>query len=174
MNDPHCTGLIDESMLVVRRTSYHRLLESDDIPMMTVHRHLVVVHTLLSTGPKLHEAHHMNQVNVGLTRTTRHRCPVIVYIILQSEDVPLIAHRCLVVPRTPACAASWGSSMCTSSVVTAFCHSHGAQARPSHASPACNVAQALSSSRKRVLTKRVADCRRQSGVTVSVHTILGR
>ena len=39
-----------------------------------------------------------------------------------------------------------------------------AQARPSHASPASNVAQALSSSCKRVLTKRVADCRTQSGV----------
>jgi len=49
-----------------------------------------------------------------------------------------------------------------------------AQARPSHASPASNVAQALSASCKRVLTKRVADCRTQSGVTVSVHTILGR
>ena len=97
MNESHRIGLIDESMLVVTRTTYHRLLESDDIPMMTGHRRLVVVHTLLSPGPKFHEAHHMNQVNVGLTRTTRHRCPVIVYIILQSEDVPLIAHRCLVV-----------------------------------------------------------------------------
>lgn len=79
--------------------------------MTNGHRLLVVVHTLLSPGTNVHEAHYMKQVapgdNVRLTRTTRHRRPrhaqgmrVIVYIILQSEDVPLITHGCLVVVYT--------------------------------------------------------------------------
>ena len=41
------------------------------------------------------------------------------------------------------------------------------QARPSHASPASTVAQAISSSCKRVIIERVADCRTQSGVMMS-------